>query len=188
MSARFDIFTRVIPGLVVLQRKPVHDERGMFERIFCSIELTGLIGDRRIVQINRSRTLARGTVRGLHFQHLPQAEVKIISCLQGEVFDVVVDLRAGSPTFLNWHGEILSADNHKSMFIPEGFAHGFQTLTKDCELLYLHTAPYHAEVEAGVNVQDTRLAIRWPLPLSGLSPRDLALPHLTDAFTGIALP
>ena len=97
-------------------------------------------------------TASRGTVRGMHFQHPPHAETKFVSCLRGEVFDVAVDLRNGSPTFLHWHAEILSADNHRTLVIPEGFAHGFQTLSDDCEMLYFHTAAYNPEAEGGLNV------------------------------------
>jgi len=103
------------------------------------------------------------------------------------VFDVAVDLRADSPAYLRWHGEILSAENQRSLLIPEGFAHGFQTLTEDCELLYLHTTPFHAEAEGAVNVADPALAIQWPLPVSGLSERDRAHPFIDAHFSGILL-
>ena len=142
MSERFDILRTKLPGLELIQRRPIEDGRGFLERLFCADELGPLLAGKAIVQINRTSTSRRGTVRGLHFQYPPYAETKLISCLQGEVFDVAVDLRRGSPTFLSWHGEILSAANHRTLLIPEGFAHGFQTATDDCELLYLHTAPY----------------------------------------------
>lgn len=186
MSSRFEILPSPVPGLVVLQRKPRGDERGFFERMFCTEELRDVLGERRICQINHSVTRHRGSVRGLHFQNPPHAELKVVSCLKGEVFDVAVDLRAGSPTFMRWHGETLSSDNHTSMFIPEGFAHGFQTLTDDCEMLYFHTAAYQPEAEGGLNVQDPRLAIQWPLPVAHLSPRDAAHPLLDDGFVGVA--
>ena len=112
----------------------------------------------------------------MHFQHPPHAETKFISCLTGEVFDVAVDLRRGSPTFLLWHAEILSADNHKTFIIPEGFAHGFQTLTKDCEILYLHTTAYRADAEGGLNASDPRLGIQWPLSIAEQSARDSHIP------------
>lgn len=180
MSMRFDIIPTSISDLNVVQRKPLSDTRGFFERMFCATELQTLIGTRQIVQINRSHTRHRGCVRGMHFQRSPYSELKAVSCLKGEAFDVAVDLRPGSPTFLHWHGEILSGGNHKSLFIPEGFAHGFQSLTDECELLYLHTAPYTASAEGGVNAQDSRLAIKWPLPMTGLSQRDATLPYLNE--------
>lgn len=186
MSQRFEIFHTPIEGLQVLQRKPIGDPRGYLERLFCSEELAPLLGARRIVQVNHTLTRRRGTVRGLHFQHPPHAETKIVQCLRGEVFDVAVDLRQGSPTFLRWHAESLSGDNHRSLLIPEGFAHGFQALCDDCEMLYFHTAAHAPEAEGGVHPTDPCLAIPWPLPITELSPRDASHPFLTDAFKGVA--
>lgn len=186
MSTRFDLFATSIAGLQVLQRKPIGDTRGYLERLFCAEELQALIPGKHIAQINHTLTLACGTVRGMHFQHPPHAETKFVSCVRGEVFDVAVDLRHNSPTFLRWHAERLSAENHKTLVIPEGFAHGFQTLTGDCEMLYVHTAAYQASAEGGLNVQDPRLAIQWPLPVAGLSPRDAAHPFLDNDFIGVA--
>lgn len=187
MSSRFDILDTPLAGLRVLQRKPIGDSRGYLERLFCSEELQALAPSKYIAQINHTLTASRGTVRGMHLQHPPHAEIKFVSCLRGEVFDVAVDLRHNSPTFLRWHAVLLSADNHKTLVIPEGFAHGFQTLTDDCEMLYFHTAAYQAGAEGGLNAQDPRLAIQWPLPVFGLSPRDAAHPLLDDNFAGLAL-
>lgn len=186
MSTRFDILDMLIIGLKLVQRKPIGDDRGYLERMFCSEELKSLIPGKSIVQINHTLTAKRGTVRGMHFQHSPHAETKFVSCLRGEVFDVAVDLRRGSPTFLHWHAEILSADNHKTLVIPEGFAHGFQTLTKDCEMLYLHTTAYRAEAEGGLNARDPRLAIQWPLPIVEQSARDSGHPLVSEDFSGVA--
>lgn len=186
MSSRFDILDTPLSGLRVLQRKPIGDSRGYLERLFCSEELQALAPGKPIAQINHTLTASRGTVRGMHFQHPPHAEIKFVSCMRGEVFDVAVDLRHNSPTFLRWHAEVLSADNHKTLVIPEGFAHGFQTLTDNCEMLYMHTAAYLPGAEGGLNPQDPRLAIRWPLPVAGLSPRDAAHPLLGEAFAGVA--
>lgn len=113
--------------------------------------------------------------------------MKLIQCLQGRIWDVAVDLRAGSPTFLHWHAEILTPENRLAMLIPEGFAHGFQTLSDEAELLYLHSAPYRPQSEGGVHFQDTRLAISWPLPVSEISVRDQALPPLSHDFEGLPL-
>ena len=153
--------------------------------MFCSQELAELLGDRRIAQINHTFTAKTGTVRGMHFQHPPHAETKYVACLRGTVFDVAVDLRRDSPTFLHWHGEVLSGDNHRTLVIPEGFAHGFQTLIEDCEMLYLHTHPYVPGAEGGLNAMDSRLAIAWPLPISERSARDTDHPLLTEEFIGI---
>lgn len=185
MSERFDLLDTPIAGLGVLQRRPLGDARGYLERMFCADELAPLLNGRSIAQINHTHTTRRGTVRGLHFQHPPHAETKFVSCLRGEVFDVAVDLRRGSPTFLAWHAERLSADNHRTLVIPEGFAHGFQTLSDDCEMLYFHTAAHHAAAEGGLHPQDPRLAIAWPLPVAGLSPRDAGHAPLTGEFQGV---
>lgn len=186
MSARFDILATPIADLHILQRKPVGDSRGYLERLFCMDELQALVPGRRIEQVNHTLTSGCGTVRGLHFQYPPHAEVKFVQCLRGEVFDVAVDLRRDSPTFLHWHAEVLNAENHRTLVIPEGFAHGFQTLADDCEMLYFHTAAWRQEAEGGLNAQDSRLAIRWPLPVAGLSPRDAAHPILIQDFKGFA--
>lgn len=185
MNSRLDILDTPLQGLKVVQRKPIADSRGYLERMFCSGELQLLIQGKGILQINHTMTAKRGTVRGMHFQHPPHAETKFVSCLRGEVFDVAVDLRHNAPTFLRWHAEILSAENHKTLMIPEGYAHGFQALTEDCELLYLHTALFHPEAEGALNVADPALAIAWPLPVSELSERDRAHPFIDTCFSGI---
>lgn len=185
MSTRFEILDTPFSGLRVLQRRPIGDSRGYLERLFCAEEMQTLAPGKPIAQINRTLTASRGTVRGMHFQRPPHTETKFVSCLRGEVFDVAVDLRHNSPTFLRWHAEVLSADNHKTLVIPEGFAHGFQALTDDCEMLYFHTAAYQPGAEGGLNAQDPRLAIRWPLPVIDLSPRDAAHPLMSDDFTGL---
>ena len=150
MSSRFDIFDTSLKGLNLIQRKLIGDSRGYLERLFCAEELQALIPGKGIVQINHTMTAKHGSVRGMHFQHPPHAETKFVSCLRGEVFDVAVDMRQGSPTFLHWHAEVLSPSNHKTLMIPEGFAHGFQTLCYDCELIYLHSRAYTPGAEAGL--------------------------------------
>jgi dTDP-4-dehydrorhamnose 3,5-epimerase len=185
LSARFEIIETPLAGLGVLQRKPLGDARGFFERVFCADELQPLLQGHTLAQINRTHTTTHGTVRGMHFQHPPHAEVKFVSCLRGVVFDVAVDLRRGSPTFLQWYGRELSADNRLTMAIPEGFAHGLQTLADDCELLYLHTAAFCADAEGGVHPLDPRLAIRWPAPITELSARDRGHAMLAPQFDGL---
>ncbi|MEQ9237462.1 dTDP-4-dehydrorhamnose 3,5-epimerase [Coleofasciculus chthonoplastes] len=188
MSNRFSFQPTSLSGLLVAKRQANSDHRGEFSRMYCIDELSRVGFGKTIVQINHSLTRSKGTVRGLHFQYPPYAEAKIVSCLQGEVFDVAVDLRKGSPTFVHWYGEVLSADNYKSLCIPEGFAHGFQTLTDDCELLYLHTSSYQPEFEGGLHVQDPDLNIAWPLPIMELSQRDRAHPFIHDSqFGGVCL-
>lgn len=131
-----------LADLMLIETTPTRDQRGGFVRVFCETECTGLRPNLHWVQINLSSTSLKGTIRGMHFQSPPAAEAKLIRCLRGRVFDVAVDLRAGSPTFLRWHGVELSENNSMQLFLPEGFAHGFQTLTDDAQLLYLHTAAW----------------------------------------------
>ena len=185
VTKRFCFQPTALDGVVVVERRPIVDERGWFERLFCARELESLTGGKPIVQINRSLTHRRGAVRGLHYQRPPHAEIKIVTCLRGEIFDVAVDLRAGSPTFLQWHGEQLNADDGRMLVVAEGCAHGFQALTEDCEILYLNTADHAPSSEAGLRPTDPRLAIYWPLPVTQLSARDLAHPLLETDFTGV---
>ena len=185
--ARFDIFQTDLNGLKVIVRKPILDERGFFERLFCADEFRALGLHKSISQINHTLTRNKGAARGLHFQYPPHAEIKVVSCLQGSVFDVAVDLRKDSPTFLKWHAEILSSDNQKSLFIPEGFAHGFQTLTENCELVYLHSESYKQEAEGALNLRDPAIGIKWPMPFTELSERDRNHHLINHDFIGITL-
>lgn len=187
MNTSFCITDICLEGLKLIQRKRVADNRGYLERLFCSEEMSALISGKRIVQINHSLTIKRGAVRGLHFQYPPHAETKIVTCLRGEVFDVAVDVRHGSPTFMHWHSEILSAENGRSLLIPEGCAHGFQALTPDCELIYLHTAAYHPEAEGALNVEDPKLGISWPLQVEDISERDRSHPFVSTEYRGVVL-
>ena len=186
MTTRFDMLPTPLDGLKALRRKPVGDARGFLERMFCAQELAPFLDGKSITQINRTLTKKCGTVRGMHFQYAPHTEMKFVSCLRGEVFDVAVDVRKNSPTFLRWYGELLTQDNHTTLLIPEGFAHGFQTLSSDCEMLYFHTAVYCAKSEGALHAQDPRLAIKWPLAISEQSDRDTAHPFLTLDFQGVA--
>ncbi len=187
MSLRFTILNTQIAGVNRLQRHPIGDHRGYFERLFCAEELSNVLDGRSIVQINHSLTAQRGAVRGLHFQYPPHAEIKIVICLTGRVWDVAVDLRSGSATFLKWHGEELSSGNASMMVIPEGCAHGFQVLEPESELLYLHTAAYAPEAEGGLRYDDPQLAITWPMTVTDLSPRDQRHPLLDFNFSGLTL-
>lgn len=183
--SRFKFIATPIEGLTIVERQIARDHRGLFSRFFCAEELAAIGFQLPIAQINHTLTARKGAVRGLHFQHPPHAEDKFVSCLRGEIFDVAVDLRRGSPTFLQWHGEILSAGNARSLLIPKGFAHGFQALTDDCELLYLHSKVYSAAAEGALNFGDQAIGIAWPLPFTDISARDAEHPHLTHDFTGI---
>lgn len=177
-----------IPGLRYADVERLGDSRGAFARLFCDRELEPALGTRRIVQINLSRTVRVGAIRGLHYQWPPHAEMKLVRCLRGAVWDVSVDLRRGSATFLHWHAETLSGENGRMMIIPEGFAHGFQVLSPDSELLYLHTAHYTPASEGGISFREPRLAIGWPMPESDVSARDADHPALGTDFEGVEVP
>lgn len=185
--SRFDFTPTPLSDVQLVQRKAIEDHRGFLSRFYCAEEFRAAGIDKPIAQINQTLTRQKGAVRGLHFQHQPHAEIKLVSCLKGEIFDVAVDLRRDSPTFLHWYGAILSAENRKSLLIPEGFAHGFQALTEDCELIYLHTATYHPDAEDALNVADQKINIAWPLPINDLSERDRNHPFIKSDFQGIVL-
>ncbi|RYE43226.1 MAG: dTDP-4-keto-6-deoxy-D-glucose epimerase [Hyphomicrobiales bacterium] len=187
MTARFQIIATPLAGLMCVQRQRTEDVRGFFSRFFCAEDLREAGFYLPIAQINQTLTRRRGSVRGLHYQRPPHGEVKFVSCLGGEVLDVAVDIRQGSPTFLQWHAQRLSAENGRSLLIPQGFAHGFQALSDDAELLYLHSAPYRAGAEGALNLLDPRLKIEWPLPLADISERDSAHPFLDESFKGLEL-
>ena len=148
--SRFDFVSTDLAGLTVVQRKALEDQRGFLSRFYCAEEFSETGMTKPIAQINHTLTNRIGAVRGMHFQYPPHAETKLVSCLQGEIFDVAVDLRCDSPTFLQWHGEVLSTENRKSLLIPEGFAHGFLTLSKSATVVYLTSTLYSAEHDAGI--------------------------------------
>jgi dTDP-4-dehydrorhamnose 3,5-epimerase len=188
--SRFDIVDLPLKGLKLVQRQVLGDSRGFLSRLFCSEELGQIGWNKPLVQINHTYTASKGTVRGLHYQYPPHAEAKLVTCIRGKVWDVAVDLRSDSSTFLHWRAEIISAENGKALLIPEGFAHGFQSLTDNVELIYFHTAAYEPQAEAGLSPRDPRLAIKWPLDIGELSARDAAHPMLdegNEGFVGLVL-
>jgi len=171
----------------VIEPEPFTDDRGLFARVFCKQELQSILHGKNIVQVNHSMTRQKGAIRGMHFQRPPMAEIKMVKCLSGSVFDVMIDLRSDSSTFLNWYGEKLSAENMKMMYIPEGFAHGFQTLEENSELLYLHTEFYGPEHEGGVRYNDPLINISWPLEVTDISKKDKNYSLLSKDFEGLLL-
>jgi len=185
--SRFSILDTPIVDLKIVERQQLGDSRGFLARLFCVEELAAAGWHKPIIQINQTLTQKQGTVRGLHFQNAPYAEMKLVTCLHGSIWDLAVDLRAGSPTFLQWHAEELSAANHRALLIPEGFAHGFQTLCHDCELIYLHTRTYTPGAEAGFNPKDSMLSITWPMAITELSTRDAQHHMLDHQFKGVML-
>lgn len=173
-----------LSGLYGIERQCFTDQRGFFCRLFSADELAATGWQKPVRQINHSYTAKSGVVRGLHYQKPPHAEMKLVSCIRGSVWDVVVDLRIDSPTYLRWHAAVLSAENSQALLIPEGFAHGFQTLVENTELLYCHSENYHPESEAGLHPLDPFLAIPWPRPVSELSDRDAQHAYISADFAG----
>jgi len=180
------IFTETpLPGSYLIELDPFGDERGFFARLFCTatFEEKGLAG--HWVQINNSFTRYCGTVRGMHFQYAPFMEDKMVRCISGAIWDVILDLRKGSPTYGQWFGAELDAAQRNMMYVPQGFAHGFQTLCDDVELLYFHSCEYQSTLEGGIHPCDPGLDINWPLPIQNLSGRDQSLPYFTNSFEGL---
>lgn len=176
------IISTEIDGVKIVKSDRFSDNRGSFMRLFCDKELNAFLNDRKIVQINHSKTIKVGTIRGLHFQNSPHAEMKMVRCLKGRVFDVAVDLRKNSSSYLKWHAEELSSENGHMFIIPEGCAHGFQVLEADSELLYLHTALYCPDSEGGIMHNDPAIGIQWPLEISEVSERDLKYKLISQLF------
>ncbi len=176
-----------LSGAYLIEPEIYTDERGIFYRYYCKEVFKQIGHDKNWVQLNHSFTAKMGTIRGMHFHLPPYPEIKMVRCIAGKIFDVIIDVRQLSPTFLQWTGVELSARNRKMIYIPEGFAHGFQTLTDDCELSYHHSAFYHSGYEGGMRFDDPRLNISWPLPLSLISERDKNHPLVADNFKGIKL-
>ena len=187
MSETFLATATPISGVVCIERRLRGDHRGFLTRLFSADEFAPLGWDVAIAQINHTYTAKKGAIRGMHFQVPPKAEKKLVSCLRGAVCDVAVDLRHGSRTFLQHHKEILSAENLRALLIPEGCAHGFQALTDDVELLYLHSQFYSPSREGGVRPLDPALAIAWPEETAALSDRDSRHPLLTPNYEGLRL-
>lgn len=163
------------------------DDRGFFARFFCTDEFSQQGLSAKFVQINNSLTGKKGTLRGMHYQLPPAAEVKVVRCIRGSLFDVILDLRPRSPTFGRSFGAELSAENRTMMYVPEGFAHGFLTLEPDTEALYLVTAPYAPAAERGVRFDDPKFGIQWPAAPVEMSDKDRKWPDYDPEFHGAAL-
>lgn len=175
----------LIKGLYIIDLNLYKDDRGWFARTFCKEEFTKASLDSEWVQMNHSYTMQRGTLRGMHFQNPPYGEIKLVRCVSGAVYDVAIDLRKDSSTFLKWFGIELSAENKKMIYIPAGFAHGFLTLTDNCEIIYHHTNYYTPGAEGGIKYNDPAVNIIWPAPVIEISLRDQSHPYLTENFKGI---
>ena len=176
-----------LQGLYLIQLKLLTDDRGFFSRTFCKEQFTKIGFDKEFVQFNHSFNHYKGTIRGMHYQKLPFSETKLIRCVQGRVYDVAVDLRKNSPTYLHHFSVELSAETMNCILIPEGFAHGFQTLEDNAALIYHHTQYYTPNTEGGVRFDDSALNIQWPLPPVNISPKDLLYPLITQNLEAISL-
>ena len=180
------IFTETaLKGSYVIELDLYTDERGWFARTYCKGEFAKIGFTKEWVQSNHSFTIQSGTIRGMHYQLPPFSEIKQVRCIAGAVYDVIVDIRKGSETFLQWVGIELSAANKKMIYIPEGFAHGFQALSDNCELIYNHSQFYEPGVEGGIKYNDSMINITWPLPVTNISDRDNGHPVLDVNFKGI---
>jgi dTDP-4-dehydrorhamnose 3,5-epimerase len=167
-----------IAGAYVVRAEPVHDERGYFARIWSREEFAGHHLVTALEQCSVAHNDERGTVRGMHYQVAPYGETEVVTCIAGSVYDVLVDVRPESPTYLRWHAEHLDATSYLALYVPEGVAHGYQTLTDGATLFYMISAPFHAPSARGVRWDDPRVGVRWPLPPIRISARDRAFPLL----------
>jgi dTDP-4-dehydrorhamnose 3,5-epimerase len=163
-----------LPGVVIVEMDLQADERGFYARSWCASEFGARGLNPALAQCGISHNRARGTVRGMHWQDRPWEEAKLVRCTRGAIFDVALDVRRGSITFGQWVARELTADNRRALYIPEGCAHGFQTLADDCEVLYQISVPHHPECARGVRWNDPAFGIQWPLAVSVISPRDAA--------------
>lgn len=175
-----------LPGSFVIDLVRMGDERGFFARSFCEREFLMAGLETHFVQGNKAFTAKKGTIRGLHYQLPPSAEVKLVCCVRGAIFDVIVDLRADSPSFKRWFGAELSNDNRSMMYVPRGFAHGLMTLTDDVEVHYSVGAFYDPERERGLRFDDPAIAVVWPQVMTEISAKDGAWPAFDNAWHGTA--
>ena len=176
-----------IKDLSIIKLEPFQDYRGKFTRIFCKDELRQIGLTKEIVQVNQSLTKIKGAIRGMHFQYPPDAEIKIIKCVNGTIFDVAIDLRKNSSTFLKWHGEVLTGENPKMIYIPEGFAHGFQAMEDNSEIIYFNTAFYNPQNEGGIRYNDPKINIDWPIEITDVSEKDRKHSLIDSTFSGLII-
>lgn len=186
-TKRFTMTPLSISGVVSVCRQFIGDERGSLSRLFCNEELYAAGWKWPVAQINHTQTLTAGTVRGMHYQNIPHTEAKLVTCIRGCIWDVALDLRVTSPTYLKWCAQELSASNQISLMIPPGCAHGFQSLTDDVEILYVHSHTYVPDADTSINPCDPKISIAWPLAITHISKKDINSPMLSDHFFGVRL-
>ena len=170
-----------LEGAWLIRLQPASDERGFFARTFCEREFSAHGLETTFPQHSTSFSARKGTLRGMHFQREPHVEVKLVRCLHGAIFDVIIDIRPRSPTYRRWQSFELTAENRLQLYIPRGFAHGFQTLSDDAEVGYLISEFYNAESASGLRYDDPAFGVSWPLPISTISDKDRGWPMFTDA-------
>lgn len=181
------IFTPLpLPGAFLIDLEPRGDERGFFARVFCEKEFSAHGLETKFLQINNSVSALPGTLRGMHYQLPESAEVKLVRCVRGALFDVMVDLRPHSPAFKKWFGLELSADNRRMVYVPRGFAHGFITMEPQTEVFYLASAFYDPKAERGVRYDDPAIGIQWPFSVAEISKKDSQWPDLNEKFHGFS--
>jgi dTDP-4-dehydrorhamnose 3,5-epimerase len=182
---KFNIIDEPISGLKLIETKPIIDDRGFFQRLLCTKDLEEIGLEKEIVNVNHSKTKEIGAIRGMHFQYHPASEVKIVKCIKGSIFDVAIDIRKDSHTFLQYFGVKLSDSNNKMLYIPEGFAHGFQSLSEDTEIIYFVTSYYSSKLESGLNPFDNKINIDWPLKCKKISEKDKNAILINNEFIGV---
>ena len=180
-----EVAANPISGAFTIRHDVRSDSRGRFKRQYCDREFAAAGLNTRWVQVNHSVTIGIGSVRGMHFQRPPAAEAKLVSCPFGRAYDVAVDLRAGSPSFLKWAA--VEIDETTSFYIPEGCAHGFQALTNEVHLIYQHSSFYDPANEDGVRFDDPAIGVQWPMAIGTVSDRDRSFEYIDDSFEGVAL-
>lgn len=169
-----------LQGAFIIELDPRADERGFFARTFCAWEFSNYGLEKEFVQCNLSLSRQKGTLRGLHFQHAPWCEAKLVRCVRGAIRDVIVDLRPNSSTFGRHEAVELSAENRRALYVPKAFAHGFQTLTDDCEVFYQMSSRHAPDAAGGIRAEDPALGIKWPLSVTQMSDKDRTLPLLSE--------
>ena len=184
---RFNFTKTKLDGVYIIESKPICDERGYFERYFCENDFKEIGFDKKIVQINHSKTIGKGSIRGIHYQTPPFCETKIVRCLKGAIYDVAVDLRKDSPTFLQYFGVELNEENGKYLLIPEGFGHVFQSLSDEVEILYLVSESFHQEADSGLNPLDPRINIKYPVNIGNMSKKDKEVKFIDENFSGVKI-
>ena len=169
-----------LKNLHVIKIDPFKDIRGEFARFFCEKDFKEIGLSKKIVNVNYSKTMNKGDVRGMHYQKSPYAEIKIVKCINGKIYDVAIDMREDSDTYLQYFGIELSKDNNTMLYVPEGFAHGFQALTDNAEIIYFNTQFYKPEFEKGVNIIDPRIDIKWPIQIANQSEKDKKIKFIAN--------